>query len=1005
MYTAAIYLYLSNAMAYKIYSRFFSPLKSLAMSEKVERRVDNIEKSIGDSRIYRGLVMKNGLTALLISDPDTDNSAASLSVAVGSLSEPKDLPGLAHLCEHMLFLGTKKYPVENEFTQFLTQNGGSYNAYTENDHTNYYFSTKTESLKSSLDRFAQFFLEPLFTTSATEREIGAVNSEHENNIADDFWRLDQLEKNGADPNHSYNQFGTGTKETLWDIPNSKNISVRDQLLEFHSEWYSSHLMYLTILGKEDLNALEELAVSLFGDIEKKNVERPYWSDPIYKEEQLATKTVVVPVKDIRMMSVKFLIPDLRKYYRSMPCVYLNCLFGHEGPTSILTVLKKRGWSSQLSAGNKFGARGIELFNINVDLTEKGVDHVDDIVKLIFQYVNMLRREGPQEWFHDEISNINAMRFQFKDKGSPLNYVYQLSSQMITYKLEDVLTFGYLIREWKPDLIQELLSYFRPDNMRVTVVSKVFQNQTDTVDKYYGTPYSTKKIPTETLNEWEKDDLCEDLKMPLKNEFVATDFNLVPIDNNEPSHPYIIHESLLLRCWFKTDTEFRFPKAFVSVDFFSNIVMTDPFHCNIMMLFVRLFNEDFSEYTWDATMANLNLVIQQSDYGLEMQLSGFNHKLHTLLKKTIDKLLTFKINPLRFEILKEETIRGLKNIDMEQPYQCAMRYNTIVILEDAWTNDELLAAMYDVKIENIEEFIKKFFSHMFMESLVYGNIDKSKALEIIQILETPFLGLDGFRELLPRQMVRPRAVRLEDRESALYETTSDHHSSSCVFIHFQCGVQSSLKNMIISLFNEIITESCFNTLRTQEQLGYIVLSSPSQSHGIRNLDIIVQSDRTPVYVDSRIENYINTIEQLLMQMPEEEFNKYKDALFVKLLYKPKGLMEQAAVYQIEIFTQDYNFNRAQIEAEALKLITKDDIIKFYNDQISQSGPERHKLAVYVRSTLKNTSTEYMNNSSMANYGVSSNEVKFFVGLLEKFEKLSFSTSTLEVWENSLTAFLN
>lgn len=58
-------------------------------------------------------------------------------------------------------------------------------------------------------RFAQFFLEPLFTTSATEREIGAVNSEHEKNVADDFWRLAQLEKNAADPNHSYNQFGTG----------------------------------------------------------------------------------------------------------------------------------------------------------------------------------------------------------------------------------------------------------------------------------------------------------------------------------------------------------------------------------------------------------------------------------------------------------------------------------------------------------------------------------------------------------------------------------------------------------------------------------------------------------------------------------------------------------------------------------------------------------------------------------------------------------------------------
>jgi len=67
----------------------------------------------------------------------------------------------------------------------------------------------------------------------------------------------------------------------------------------------------------------------------------------------------------------------------------------------------------------------------------------------------------------------------------------------------------------------------------------------------------------------------------------------------------------------------------------------------------------------------------------------------------------------------------------------------------------------------------------------------------------------------------------------------------------------------------------------------------------------------------------------MNMPEEEFNKYKDSVAVKMLEKPKGLLHQADVYLLEIDTQDYNFNRAQIEVEALKLITKDDIIKFYN----------------------------------------------------------------------------
>lgn len=48
-----------------------------------------------------------------------------------------------------------------------------------------------------------------------------------------------------------------------------------------------------------------------------------------------------------------------------------------------------------------------------------------------------------------------------------------------------------------------------------------------------------------------------------------------------------------------------------------MVMNDPFNANIISLFVRLFNEDFSEYTWDATRASLHLNIKPSSYGFKV----------------------------------------------------------------------------------------------------------------------------------------------------------------------------------------------------------------------------------------------------------------------------------------------------------------------------------------------------------------------------------------------------
>ena len=69
-----------------------------------------VERSPADTRDYRAVMLDNGLGALVVSDPDADKAAAALDVNVGSGSDPEGRPGLAHFLEHMLFLGTGKYP-------------------------------------------------------------------------------------------------------------------------------------------------------------------------------------------------------------------------------------------------------------------------------------------------------------------------------------------------------------------------------------------------------------------------------------------------------------------------------------------------------------------------------------------------------------------------------------------------------------------------------------------------------------------------------------------------------------------------------------------------------------------------------------------------------------------------------------------------------------------------------------------------------------------------------
>uniref|UniRef100_A0A1A9ZSH2 Peptidase M16 N-terminal domain-containing protein n=1 Tax=Glossina pallidipes TaxID=7398 RepID=A0A1A9ZSH2_GLOPL len=164
------------------------------------------------------------------------------------MSDPDDLPGLAHFREHMLFLGTVKYPHENGYTNYLSQSGGSSNASTYPLMTKYHFLVAPDKLEGALDRFTQFFIAPLFTPSATERESNAVNSEHEKNLSNNVWRIKQIQRHLAKCGHAYKKFGSGNKITLYDIPKSKNIDVRKELLSFHKKWYSANIMSLIDLS-------------------------------------------------------------------------------------------------------------------------------------------------------------------------------------------------------------------------------------------------------------------------------------------------------------------------------------------------------------------------------------------------------------------------------------------------------------------------------------------------------------------------------------------------------------------------------------------------------------------------------------------------------------------------------------------------------------------------------------------------------------------------------------
>ncbi|KAG9344403.1 hypothetical protein JZ751_011073 [Albula glossodonta] len=863
--------------------------RHLSMTDPaVKRVVSDIIRSPEDKRVYRGLEFTNGLKAILVSDPTTDKSSAALDVQIGSLSDPPNISGLAHFCEHMLFLGTEKYPKENEYSQFLSEHAGSSNAFTSGEHTNYYFDVSHEHLQGALDRFAQFFLCPLFDESCKDREVNAVDSEHEKNLMNDAWRLFQLEKATGNPNHPFSKFGTGNKLTLETRPSNEGIDVRQELLKFHSTYYSSNLMGLCVLGRESLDELTAMVIKLFGEVENKSVPIPEFPEHPFQEEHLRQFYKVVPIKDIRNLYVTFPIPDLQKYYKSNPGHYLGHLIGHEGPGSLLSELKAKGWVNTLVGGQKEGARGFMFFIINVDLTEEGLLHVEDIILHMFQYIQKLRTEGPQEWVFQECKDLNTVAFRFKDKERPRGYTSKVAGLLHYYPLEQVLAAEYLLEDFRPDLIEMVLDKLRPEHVRVAVVSKSFEGQTDKTEVWYGTQYKQEAISDEVIKKWKNAELNGKFKLPMKNEFIPTNFEIYPLEKDSPSFPTLIKDTAMSKVWFKQDDKFFLPKACLNFEFFSPFAYVDPLHCNMAYLYLELLKDSLNEYAYAAELAGLNYDLQNTIYGMYY-------------------------------------MRSLNNFRAEQPHQHAMYYLRLLMTEVAWTKDELKEALDDVTLPRLKAFIPQLLSRLHIEALIHGNITKQSALGMMQMVEDTLIEHAHTKPLLPSQLIRYREVQVPDGGWYVHQQRNEVHNNCGIEIYYQTDMQNTHDNMLLELFCQIISEPCFNTLRTKEQL-----------------------EKAPHYLESRVEAFLCTMEKCVEEMSEEAFQKHVQALAIRRLDKPKKLAAECAKYWGEIISQQYNFDRDNIEVAYLKTLTKDNIMQFYRDLLAVDAPKRHKVSVHVLS---------------------------------------------------------
>ncbi|GJJ71266.1 insulysin [Entomortierella parvispora] len=913
-----------------------------------------IEQSLNDDRLYRLIRLHNDLEVLLVQDPNVDKSAAALDVHVGHLSDPKNLQGLAHFLEHLLFMGTAKYPRENEYSEFLAQHSGSSNAFTGLDNTNYYFEVGHNHLEGALDRFAQFFISPAFSENCKDRELRAVDSEHKKNLQSDSWRLFQLEKNLSNPEHPYSNFGTGNLETLQDAPGREGLDVRDELIKFHAKYYSANIMKLVILGREPLDQLAAWAIEKFSDVKNLAIKPPANTNPPWTTGDLLKTTYVKPVKDIRSLEIKFPFPDQYPNYTIHPARYITHAIGHEGGGSILSLLKKKGWANNLSAGTSHGGIGFEFFKITVDLTKEGLAHYEDVTAIIFQYIQMLRREGVRPYIWDEIASLATTSFRFKEKSPASGYVSRLAGVMQRgYAPEWTLSGSYLIRGSDPNMIMACIDALKVDAWKSHLVAQdlsvVPGGAFEKTEKWYGTEYHVENVSPALLERLHNLEPNPDLFLPIPNDFIPENFETNKVPTTTPQQtPVLLKHTPLTRIWHKKDDVFWVPKVNMYFQLKSPLSYSSPSNNVKTQLYVNLLKDALNEYSYDADLAGLSYGLETTVEGMILSVEGYNDKATVLLQKVVERMRNLEINPDRFRLIQDQMDRMYKNFKLEAPHQHAMYYMSYLTQEKLWTQEEKLAELHDITPEDIAAFYPSLLARLHIEGLVHGNMAAAEALKAGEIIEE---GLSP-KALVPSELLSQRSHLLPEQCKAVYkrDVSDPDNVNSGLEYYLQIEDATSKQSRArIQIMAQIINEPCFNQLRTKEQLGYLVFSGVRKQTGAVGLRFILQSERDPVHLESRIEKFLELrMKKYLDDMTEEEYAKQVNSLIQKKLEKDKNLRQETYRYWGQIVSGYYDFDELQDEVEEMRKTSLAMTRDFFKSAILPSAHKAKKLSVHIQS---------------------------------------------------------
>ncbi len=896
-----------------------------------------VARGKSDHSDYVHFCMENGINVILVHNIEGESEIVLLDIDAGA--EYDKYPGVAHFLEHLLFMGTKKYPGKSEYYDFILKCGGGRNGITTVDKTTYFHAIPVgagaDALDEAIDRLSQFFVDPLFNEQCVNDELNVVDSEYCGKLTSDVMRLYQIDVSHANPEHAICCFLNGNKETLV----REGVDMRAEVIEFYKKHYVPSNMVLVVYTPRDVETMKKLLIEKFGHVggggATQKVPRRQDIQP-YPSELFSKILWIKSIQNHRELCIKYIINDEHYDSETKPQMYLLKMLGYSEKGSLFSFLKEQNMATFVQSVFKHSHSYLYgVFSISLVLTDDGLAHYERVIATVLAYIEMLKEVDVNVRLIEELQATHEMNFNTYNhrRGNLLSDLMSMASDFRSQPLSKLVSSRFLIERVDADAAKAFINKLG-NNFFAFVIDPRNEEWVGEKERWYGGEYRVVAFERNEQMISEMRAMLGEVVFPEVSKFTVTNLDIKCKTKGEKSVPDLLKNESSDRLWHKIDDQFMVPTARFVFFFKGKYRLMSVRNETTVEILCRLINLAMVKGLYNMCAAGYSASIQRVEIpqsGVIIQVSGYSEKIEEAVLETVSKVASATFDEDTLSLVKKGYIENLEAFE-KSPIMLRANINWRHCLTSGiYMPIEKVGLVESITLDEVEKCANDLFGSSLIETLAYGNIHAEEARnvheKVVDIVKNRYPERHAFEFDVER-------VRLTKGSTPFFYQSAPS-PESCLCLYIEAGARDNHHDTLLGMLFMSITESSFfSELRTKQQLGYSVYQWFIMDDFSFMLTYLLQSTKPLDELYRSVQEFINTTARKIIEdMSEEKIGEYKNSLQQTMMMK-RGEQEEFSMMLSDILNGLYDFGGKKEAADMIGTFTKDDLLWFVDERIIQ-----------------------------------------------------------------------